>query len=79
MIADIFTGDVNNYCVENIFGGDFGYYSPTPIWSLDGNQLMVDSHYTTENTRLLIIDMQKNIAFPIAENVLPIGWMILEK
>jgi len=76
MIADTITGQVVNYCISNVTADLFPMYLPAPIWSPDGGKLLVESRYVQDKSSLLIVDLESNIAFPIAENQNPVGWMI---
>ncbi|MEP7135481.1 MAG: hypothetical protein ABI904_11170 [Chloroflexota bacterium] len=82
MVADALTGRVVNYCISSdLFLFPIGL--PAPIWSPDGNKLLVENRYAPDKnnpaqnkSNLLIVDLQSKIAFPIAENQNPAGWMI---
>ena len=76
MVADSITGKVVNYCILNVIADLFPMYLPAPIWSPDGGKLLVESRYAKDKSSLLIVDLDSNIAFPIAENQNPIGWMV---
>jgi hypothetical protein len=76
MVADVLTGNVTNYCILNVTNDHFPIYLPAPIWSPDGSQLLVENRYASDKSKLLIVDPLANIAFPIAENANPVGWMI---
>ena len=61
----------------------FPIYLPAPIWSPDGNKLLVENRYapdknnsTQNKSKLLVVDLQGKIAFPLAENENPVGWMV---
>ena len=75
MVANSSTGDVINYCVLNVTSDSFSIYIPAPIWSPDGKQILVENRYTREKSNLLVVDLLSKIAFPIAENANPVGWM----
>lgn len=47
-----------------------------PIWSPNGKQFLIVDSYEKDHQRVLLIDVEKNVVFPIAEDVEPIGWMI---
>jgi Tol biopolymer transport system component len=47
-----------------------------PIWSPSGNQFMVVDRYEIDRQRVLLVDIEKKVVFPIAENAEPIGWML---
>jgi WD40 repeat protein len=76
MVANVITGNITNYCILNVTNDRFPVYLPAPIWSLDGSQLLVENRYASDKSKLLIVDTLANIAFPIAENANPVGWMI---
>jgi Tol biopolymer transport system component len=76
MVADYATGQAVNYCVLNVTETHFPVSVPAPIWSPDGKYLMVENRYAIDKNKLLVVDVSKNIAFPIAENANPVGWMI---
>lgn len=76
MVADVMTGNATNYCVLNAANDRFPLYLSAPIWSPDGSQLLVENRYASDKSKLLIVDPREKIAFPIAENANPVGWMI---
>lgn len=76
MVADGITGNVTNYCILNVTNDHFPIYLPAPIWSPDGSQLLVENRYASDKSKLLIVDILENIAFPIATDANPVGWMI---
>jgi hypothetical protein len=72
LVLDTTTENVTSYCNwEN----SIAIY-PDPIWSPDGNQLLIGSLNTEDASRVLIIDLAKNIAFPIEDDAVPKGWLI---
>jgi WD40 repeat protein len=79
LVADSATGDLKYSCVTSVAWDNFGIYLPAPIWSPDGKLLMAENRYTQDDSRLLVVDLEKNIAFPIAEDQFPIGWMLSDK
>ena len=83
LVLDTVTDHVTSYC-------DWGKTSSNsfdaPIWSPDGRQLLVKQIVVQskdpnieDTTQVMVIDIEKNIAFPIAENQFPIGWMLPNK
>lgn len=82
MIVDTLTGSAVNYCISsNLFL--FPITLPAPIWSPDGNKLLVEHRYIQDKngpnqnkSQLLIVDLQNKIAFPIAEDESRVGWML---
>ncbi|HSA98011.1 MAG TPA: hypothetical protein VLF17_02930, partial [Candidatus Nitrosotenuis sp.] len=76
MVTDPLTGTSVNYCILNVLGASYPISVSKPIWSPNGKYLLVESRYTTDKNRVLLIDLSTNGAFPIAENASPVGWMI---
>jgi Tol biopolymer transport system component len=76
MVADYESGSAVNYCITNIWGAAFPIPISAPIWSPDGKYLLVENQYAKGKNRVLVVDLSSNIAFPIAENMSPVGWMI---
>lgn len=75
MIVDVSTGETTNYCITSLVIDDFPVDLSAPIWLPDGNRLLVESRYARDKSKLLVVDLSMGIAFPIAENSNPIGWM----
>lgn len=46
-----------------------------PMWSPNGKQFLIVDNYEEDHQRVLLVDIEKNIVFPIAEDAEPIGWM----
>jgi WD40 repeat protein len=53
-------------------GGRSAYYGP--IWSPDGLELLIERQGAT-SIDAVTIDLQRNIAHQLAENMIPVGWM----
>ena len=83
-VADTSTGQVTDYCVQANFGGGSqpGYVSLTndlsPIWSPDGTQLLMSSSDPNDGEHILvvIVDIVQGYAATVAENMIPVGWMV---
>ncbi len=75
MVADTLTGSVTNYCISSdLFLFPIGL--PAPIWSPNGRQLLIENRYKPKGSNLLVVDRNQKIAFPIATNENPVGWLI---
>jgi hypothetical protein len=67
-VIDTTSGYISDYCIKGL--------ATAPVWSPDGRQLAIginnekESRYST-----VIIDIEKNQAFIIAEGMTPEGWM----
>jgi dipeptidyl aminopeptidase/acylaminoacyl peptidase len=83
LVLDTVTDHVTSYC-------DWGKTSSNsfdaPIWSPDDKQLLIKKIVVQsqdpnieDTTQVMVIDIDKNIAFPIAENEAPVGWMLPDK
>lgn len=76
MVVDALTGNVTNYCIQNVTSDLFPIDIPAPIWSPDGIHLLVENRYAQDRSNLLVIDLTNKFAISVAENANPIGWMI---
>jgi Tol biopolymer transport system component len=88
MILDVTTGEVTNLCVQGISAVThlnevvlFGHLEP--IWSPDGNQIMISQWDTTQgqdskNYNIVIVDIPSLTAIKINENKQPVAWMTNE-
>lgn len=84
-ILDTETLDVTFYCIS---GDSIGLTNgppsakfisndiPAPIWSPTGQQVIVENRYTSDASRLILLDIQKEVAVQVGENMKPIGWMM---
>jgi WD40 repeat protein len=72
-VVDIETGQIVTYCLP-IVGG------LPPIWSPDGHQIAFVSATIEESNnnifRTIIVDIEQGFAIQVAENMLPLGWMV---
>ena len=69
IIVNTNTLDVTDLCLS------VGYSEYAPIWSPNGKQFLVIDKYDQEHQRILLIDLEKYIVYPIAEDADVIGWM----
>lgn len=51
---------------------------PAPIWSPDGQQIVIENRYTVDDSRLILLDIPSGKAVEIGKNIEPVGWMIGE-
>ncbi len=80
-VLDTTTLNVMDYCVNITFRGEgYGSGSPiwSPIWSPDGHQFVITDWYEKDHRRVILVDIEKNIAVQIAEDMEPVGWMIFD-
>jgi len=70
-ILDVQTKKITDYCVE--FRSSAG--DPSLIWSPDETQILLNDKYITGHWRVILVDLTKGTAFPIAEDMIATGWM----
>lgn len=47
-----------------------------PVWSPDGKQLLIGYRDANDTLYAVIIDIKNNVAFSIANDMIPVGWMV---
>src|SRR5258706_2209125 len=79
-VLDTTTDLVTSYCINGEKNATIGIRKyPAPLWSPDSKQIVVQSQNTPDsflNFQTILIDIQKNRAFHIGDNLVPEGWMI---
>ena len=80
-ILEIETGLVTDTCIS--YGINLPFDLPTnfyPIWSPDGSTLAVYANYRSEENEgeLVLIDLEKQTAYPLPGNWIPTGWLLAE-
>ena len=68
-ILKVASGEVINSCVVS------PEITVKPVWSPDSSQLAVELKKDIGNSKVVVVDIQKNIAVKIAENAQPVGWL----
>jgi Tol biopolymer transport system component len=53
-----------------------GVKESAPIWSPNGAQFLIVDYDEKDRQRVLLVDIEKNIVYPIAKDAEPIGWMV---
>lgn len=77
-VLDTVTLNIIDYCLSVTFSGD-GYGRPgplAPIWSPDSHEFIITDWYEKDHRRLILVDIEKNSAVQIADDMEPVGWMI---
>jgi hypothetical protein len=81
-VLDLATQEVTDYCIPlDAYGGELGtipFFSSgltAPLWSPNGQQLIVESRYAPDASRVILVDISRGFAAQIAENMKPEGWM----
>lgn len=75
-VLDTQTLQVTNYCIPGDYNTSLVALVPAPIWSPNGQQLVVENRYAEQASRVILVDITEKFAAQIADNVEPIGWMI---
>ncbi|MBI5352933.1 MAG: PD40 domain-containing protein [Chloroflexi bacterium] len=80
-VLDTSTKRVTDYCIStDPYATNDGRSLPglsAPIWSPDGKQIIVE-HRTNDSKYVVLLDIAQNVAFQIAQNSVPLGWMLSE-
>jgi len=78
-ILNVLTKKTKSYCIETQMDIDL----QEPIWSTDGNQVVVGSDVQEtgriQEDRILLVNLVKNYRIKIGEDINPIGWMNSEQ
>ena len=78
-VLDIQTGLTTNYCIHGELGAEVGSRKyPSPLWSSDSRQVIVKSQVGEDflNFQTILVDIQENRAFLIAQKLEPVGWLV---
>ncbi len=77
-VLDVQTGLTTSYCIHGELDAEIGSrkYQP-PLWSPDSRQLIVQSQVGEDflNFQTILVDVQENRAYHIADNLEPVGWL----
>lgn len=75
-VVDIADGLVTDFCIPGEKDASMGVSKyPRPMWSPDGNQIVVQSQITEDAFRTVLVDLRQERAFQIAEDLEPVGWL----
>jgi WD40-like Beta Propeller Repeat len=80
-VVDIITRTATNLCITSDpsgYGGEFHEALPSPIWSPDGQQIIVESRYSEDHNRVILVDLANKTAVQIGQDARPVGWMVME-
>lgn len=72
-VLDTKTEELTSYCT---WGNPTNQRFYGPIWSPNGTQLLIGDISTKDTVRAVVLDIDKNVAIPIADDVVPVGWMV---
>jgi len=79
-VLDTMRQKVTNYCIPT---NPYATTRPgfrldlvsAPIWSPDSTQLIIESR-SDNSSSIILVDMSQSIAFQIAQDSVPLGWMV---
>jgi hypothetical protein len=74
LVLDTRENKITDYCIPGSVLGS----ARAPIWSPDGRYIVVENIYEANSSRVILVDIQENMAWQIAENQRPAGWMTEE-
>jgi len=75
-VLDTTTGWVTDYCINGEDDASIGLrIYPPPLWSPDNNQVVVQSQVSKNSFQTVLVDIEENRAFRIAEDLEPVGWL----
>lgn len=80
-IVDSRTKAATNLCISSDpsgYGGEFRETLPPPIWSPDGEQILVENRFSEDHNRIILVDLSHTIAMVIAQDARPVGWMVAQ-
>jgi len=84
-VLDIETFNITYYCLSgDIIGLANGIPSakfigrdiPAPLWSLDSTQIVIENRYTSDNSRLILLDIPSGKSVVLGKDMEPVGWML---
>lgn len=75
VLLNISTGVITDYCISVTIYADTYTNTFAPLWSPDGNQLIVQDWYAVDHRQILMIDILNNYATILAEDVEPLAWL----
>lgn len=74
-ILDTNTLQITDYCFPIRFGN--GFFPVRPVWSPDGRQVLVADSSGIDHPRVILVDFNGNWAAQLAQDVEPVGWMVI--
>jgi Tol biopolymer transport system component len=73
-IVNTKNSDLSVYCISGKPQG-LGRVAP-PVWSPDGQQLLVESPLPDEHSEVLLLDLNRNVIATVGKDMTPVGWMV---
>jgi len=76
-VLDMQTLDVTDYCFLVGDGGTkYSEEAPSAIWSPNSEQFLVQDWYEKDHRRVILVDISRNVAAQVAEDMEAVGWML---
>jgi Tol biopolymer transport system component len=77
-VLDIASGIITDTCIPAGFNPEKLFKFPEPVWSPDGNSLVIDTNFNEEEktTGVVLVDLEKQAAYKVLENYYPLGWLV---
>lgn len=74
-IVDAKNNDLSTYCS---ISGKFQRNGmvPPPVWSPDGQQILIESPLPDKHSQVLLLDLNRNVVATIGKDMTPVGWMV---
>ncbi len=69
-VLDVRNRVVTDYCITTE-----GFFAHPPIWSPDGQFIAFANTDKDKTVQVIVIDIYENLAFSIAEDAVPVGWL----
>jgi Tol biopolymer transport system component len=80
-VLDTSTKKVTDYCISTdpYARGGQSYFGnvKAPLWSPDGKQIIVE-HRIKDSGYVVLLDIRQITAFQVAQNMVPLAWMMQE-
>lgn len=73
-IVNTKNNDLSVYCISGMPHG-LGRVAP-PVWSPDGQQLLVESPLPDEHSEVVFFDLNRRVIATIGQDMIPVGWMV---
>jgi len=78
-VLDMETKTVTNYCLKGLtHRRNMSGLLSAPMWSPDSNKLLINFPNGEDNSKAVIVDIDRDYAAKIVDDMLPIGWLTNE-
>jgi hypothetical protein len=71
-VLEMETRKVTSFCISSVYGETL-----PPVWSPDGKYIVVES-FERGDLRAILVDIEQAWAAQIAEDAVPVGWLVRE-